>query len=89
MELKIPWNGLVHHDITSHGGNRQRIFGMGFLLLNTDGERGGSVWDLGIKHTNFKKGKKEEAEKGPQRHRNLWIFGNVSFRIAVAVFFKV
>lgn len=44
---------------------------------------------MGIKHTNFKKGKKEEAEKGPQRHRNLWIFGNVSFRIAVAVFFKV
>lgn len=61
MELKIPWNGLVHHDITSHGGNRQRIFGMGLLLLNTDE----AVWDLGIKHTNFKKGKKEEAERGP------------------------
>lgn len=42
MELKKPWNGLVHHDITSHHmeetDKEVRNFGMGFLLLNTDEE---------------------------------------------------
>lgn len=85
--MGMDWNITTSHHM-EETDKEVRIFGMWFLLLNTD-EEGRCVWDLGIKHTNFKKGKKEEAEKGPQRHRNLWIFGNVSFRIAVAVFFKV
>lgn len=71
MELKKPWNGLVHHDITSHGGNRQRIFGMGFLLLNTD-EEGGlfGIWAL-----NTQTLKKEKRKKQRRVPRGIGIYG--------------
>lgn len=45
------------------------------------------IWALNTQ--TLKKEKRKKQRGGPKRHRNLWIFGNVSFRIAVAVFFKV
>lgn len=61
-----------HHITWRKQTKKLEVFGMGFLLLNTDEE--GSVWDLGIKHTNFKKGKKEEAERGSPRGIGIYGF---------------
>lgn len=64
------------------------IFGMGFLLLNTDEE--GGVFGIWALNTQTLKKEKRKKQRGvPQRYRNLWIFGNVSFRITVAGFFRV
>lgn len=49
-----------------------RSFGMGFLILIP--MRRGGVWDLGIKHTNFKKGKKGRSREGSPRVIGIYGF---------------